>query len=93
MDNQNDPVVARELDHIDGAWATCPHCQQVNGVSWSGEKTCTQCGETFEVTSGPLVKDRSSQNNMQILVGAGGTLFYDYADISFPCKRDSWPAQ
>jgi hypothetical protein len=42
----------------DGAWVTCPHCDQDNATTWSGLKICTQCDHKFFVAAGPLVRER-----------------------------------
>jgi hypothetical protein len=84
MSIKKDPIQARAHDHIDGAWAICPHCSQDNGVSWSGKKTCTQCEQIFEVAPGPLVSDPATAQSISIFIGPGGQLFYDDGQLSFP---------
>jgi hypothetical protein len=84
MSTKKDPIQARTYDHIDGVWALCPHCSQDNEVTWSGQKTCTQCEQIFEVVSGPLVSNPATAPSISIFVGPGGQLFYNDGQLSFP---------
>lgn len=77
-------VHAHEDPEWDGAWVTCPHCNEDNGVSWSGEKECTQCRKPFLVADGPLVRNRDAGSKLQVFIGPGGQLFYYDGEISFP---------
>lgn len=42
----------------DGVWVRCPHCEHENGITWAGDKVCTQCEEVFIVARGILVQDK-----------------------------------
>lgn len=79
------PIVdAYEDPDWDGVWAKCPHCEHENGVTWSGEKECSQCEVIFTVADSSLVKQRDQSSGLRVFRGPGGQLFYDGKDISFP---------
>ncbi len=78
-------VDAYEDPEWDGAWVTCPHCEQDNGVTWTGKKNCTLCNKEFLVADGPLVRKPGEQHEISVFHGPGGQLFYNIKDaLSFP---------
>lgn len=83
MSTEVDTVHAHEDPDRGGAWATCPHCGEDKGVTWSGPQQCNQCQGEFILAAGPLVKDPQNLE-IEVFSGPDGILFYNDHKVSFP---------